>query len=251
MEGNDNTYNTNQLIMSPFPLIFGSGNVARNEPAAPRGLFGAAQINMVPRQDSAASADSAATAVPTESLASKGDSAEGGPETYWECDDPENPPDWAKGPDGQVTKRPVQCPSRTTVAVAADKTESVVPNDGKHYDPQHRTGTSTYVEATGSKSTTVPEDATAKDPLHRTGTSTVIDATGSKSTAVPEDATAVDPLHRTGTSTFAQATAATSQAAAASADAQKQDEKTTGSAAARKVGVAGVLAAVALSVVNF
>lgn len=239
--------------MSPFPAIFNSGNAVRNEPASPRGLFDPVRINMIPRQESAAGADSAANAVPTESLASKGDSSEGGPETYWECTDPENPPDWAKGPDGQVTKRPVGCPSRTTVPVAADadKTESVVPNDGKHYDPQHRTGTSTYVEATGSKSTAVPEDATAKDPLHRTGTSTVIDATGSKSTVVPEDATVVDPQHRTGTSTFAQATAATSQAAAASAEAQKQDDQTKSSAGGRKIGVVGVLTAVALAVFNF
>lgn len=234
--------------MSPFPAVI--PNAVRNEPA-PRGLFDPVRINMVARQDSAAGADSAATAVPTESLATKPDGSEGGPETYWECTDPENPPDWAKGPDGQVTKRPVGCPSRTTVAVAGDKTESVVPNDGKHNDPQHRTGTSTYVEATGSKSTAVPEEATGKDPLHRTGTSTVIDATGSKNSVTPEDATAVDAQHRTGTSTFAQATAVTSQVAAASADAQKQEDKAKGAAAARKVGIAGVLAAVALAVVNF
>lgn len=105
--------------MSPFPAAV--PNAVRNEPA-PRGLFDPVRINMVARQDSAAGADSAATAVPTESLATKPDGSEGGPETYWECTDPENPPDWAKGPDGQVTKRPVGCPSRTTVAVAGDKT---------------------------------------------------------------------------------------------------------------------------------
>lgn len=238
-----------------------SANAVGYKPGSPEDLYRAppgcpSGIDKIPSVYSSISAASAVggAAVPSESLVpSGGSSVEGGPETYWECTDPENPPDWAKGPDGRVTMRPVGCPSRVTVAPGEGDTQTAVPNEATVKDPMHRTGTSTFIEATGSKQTAVPNDATVKDPLHRTGTSTYIEATGSKGSAVPNEATVKDPLHRTGTSTYPEAAAVTSQVAAPSADAQKEEEKEKdqNTAGARKVGVAGLLAAVALAVVNF
>lgn len=215
-------------------------------------------VDKIPSVKASISAASAVGgAVPTESPIPVGGHKEpSGWETYWECTDPSNPPASATGPDGQVTRRPVGCPSISTLSAAATATASPAEGGPETYwectdpanPPASATGPNGEVtrRPVGCPSTDGAPSWAPNTENQQPATSTYIGATGTPTNAVPSESLASRP----GTFTNPSGSTTSSLFADASADAQKA-QQSTNSAAGRKVGVAGLLAGVALAVVNF